>query len=145
MARLRARDPATARAKRNAFHARNRDQQTEKMRTYYARRFFWGRAMKLRGADRATFRDLATIWKQQRGLCALTGERLDRSAEVDHIVPKSRGGSDRRENLRWIGRRVNFAKRDLTDDEFLALCGSVMRWIGQRIQMVDDFKITEAA
>jgi hypothetical protein len=90
MARLRARDPDVARQKRNDFHARNREQQTEKMRDYYARRFFWGRAMKLRGEGRATYRELAAIWKRQHGLCALTGERLTReNVDVDHILPKT--------------------------------------------------------
>ncbi len=126
MARLRARDPVAARRKRNDFHARNREQQTEKMRKYYARRFFWGRAMKLRGEGRATYRDLAAIWKRQRGLCALTGQRLDRTAEVDHILPKVRGGGDKAENLRWVCRPVNLAKRDLTDVEFHALCANVI-------------------
>jgi 5-methylcytosine-specific restriction endonuclease McrA len=136
MARLRARDPDVARQKRNDFHARNREQQTEKMRDYYARRFFWGRAMKLRGEGRATYRELAAIWKRQHGLCALTGERLTReNVDVDHILPKTRGGSDASGNLRWVTRTVNLAKRDLTDDEFFALCGNVMRWIGRRIEL----------
>lgn len=137
MARLRARDPELARMKRNEFHARNREQQTEKMRNYYAKRFFWGRAMKLRGSQRATYRDLAAIWKRQRGLCALTGRKLDRTAEVDHILPKVRGGGDNAANLRWVCRQVNLAKRDMTDVELMALCSNVMRWIGRRIEMVD--------
>ncbi len=137
MARLRARNPEAARAKRNAFHAKNRETQKEKMRRYYARRFFWGRAMKLRGSDRATFQELAATWRAQRGRCALTGRQLDRLAELDHIQPKSRGGSDAKENLRWVCHEVNFSKRDLTDDEFYKLCASVMRWIGERIQTVE--------
>lgn len=142
MARLRARDPEAARAKRNAFHARNRKQQTEKMRKYYERRFFWGRAMKLRGEGRATFRELAKLWKSQRGKCALTGERLDRSAEVDHIIPKVRGGTDDIGNLRWVIRRVNLAKRDMTDAEFFTLCSNVMRWIGGRIALADGMGVS---
>lgn len=138
MAQLRLRDPAAARRKRNDFHARNRDRQTQKMRDYYARRFFWGRAMKLRGPDRATANDLARIWHQQRGRCALTGERLDRSAQVDHKVPKTRGGRDVPANLQWISAKVNYAKRNLTDEEFISMCADVMAWIGQRIQMVED-------
>ena len=33
---------------------------------------------------------------------------------------------------------VNIAKRHMTDDEFLTLCGEAMAWIGRRIQMVDE-------
>lgn len=138
MARLRARDPDAARRKQLDWHRRNREHNTQKMRDYYARRFFWGRAMKLRGPGRATYQDLARMWKAQRGRCALTGRRLDRTAEVDHILPKVKGGGDEAGNLRWVCREANLAKRDLTDAEFLALCQSVTSCIGARIQWVED-------
>lgn len=137
MARRRAADPDKARAYRNAYHADNREAQTEKMSAYYAKRFFWGKAMKLRGTDRATAQDLAVIWKRQRGLCALTGRRLDRTAQLDHKHPKTRGGSDSPANLQWLCEEANLAKRALTDAEFVALCGDVMRWIGERIQQFE--------
>lgn len=136
MARKRANDPEAARAYRNAYHAANRAKETAKMRGYYARRFFWGRAMKLRGDDRATYKQLAKLWKVQRGLCALTGRRLDRAAQLDHIIPRAKGGGDQLYNLRWVCADINYAKRDLTDAELIALCGDVMQWIGQRIQEV---------
>lgn len=139
MARKRAEDPQAARDYRNAYHARNRGTQTAKMRDYYAKRFFWGRAAKLRGSGRATSKDLAALWKSQRGRCAMTGRRLTReNAHVDHIVAKARGGSDRPENLRWVCAQANLAKRDMSDAEFLALCKDTMRWIGRRIQIVED-------
>jgi 5-methylcytosine-specific restriction endonuclease McrA len=107
------------------------------MRDYYGRRFFWGRAMKLRGENRATPRDIARLWKAQHGRCGLTGRRLDRTAQLDHILPKARDGNDSIGNLRWTCEAVNIAKRHMTDQEFFVLCGDVMRWIGQRIAMVD--------
>lgn len=137
MARLRAADPDAARLKRNAYHAANREAQTEKMRLYYAQRFFWARAMKLRGPKRASAFDLACLWKAQRGLCALTGRRLDRTAEVDHRLPKTRGGGSEIANLQWVTREANRAKRDMTDAEFLALCCDAMRWIGRRIEAAE--------
>lgn len=136
MARKRAADPEAARAYRNSYHAANREKQTAKMRAYYGRRFFWGKAMKLRGEGRATARDLAAIWKSQRGLCALSGRKLDRTAQLDHKLPRARGGDDRPGNLQWLCEDVNLAKRALTDAEFTALCGDVMRWIGERIVAV---------
>lgn len=146
MARRRAADPDAVRAYQREWHKRNREQNCQKMRDYYARRFFWGKAMKLRGKDRADYRQIAALWKAQKGFCALTGRRLDRSAELDHIIAKARGGSDGVTNLRWVCRAVNFARRDLPDDEFFALCRDVMRWIGSRIELVERLsKETEAA
>jgi 5-methylcytosine-specific restriction endonuclease McrA len=100
------------------------------MRAYYARRFFWGRAMKLRGENRATFRDLARIWKNQRGRCALTGRRLDRTAQLDHVLAKARGGTDEASNLRWLCKAANLARREFSDDEFFTLCFDVVRMRG---------------
>lgn len=138
MARKRAADPEAARAYSREFHDRNRERNLAKMRHYYGRRFFWGRAMKLRGEDRATTSDLARLWKQQRGLCALTGRKLTReNAHLDHRIAKARGGSDRMSNLRWLCNEANLAKRELSDAEFTALCSDVMRWIGERIQAVE--------
>ena len=137
MARKRAADPEAARAYRRSYHAANRAAQTAKMRTYHGRRFFWTKAMKLRGEGRATAAEIAAIWRKQRGRCALTGARLDRTAQLDHKLPKARGGDDSPANLQWLSEDVNLAKRAMTDTEFVALCGSVMRWIGERIAAVD--------
>jgi 5-methylcytosine-specific restriction endonuclease McrA len=146
MARRRAADPQGERAYRRAYHAANRDARTAKMRAYYGRRFFWGKAMKLRGEDRATAKELAALWKAQRGRCALTGRRLDRSAQLDHKTPKARGGGDNPANLQWLCVAANLAKRDLTDAEFAALCGDVMAWIGRRIAAVEALQnLAEAA
>ena len=137
MARKRAENPDAARAYRNAYHAANREDQTAKMRAYYAKRFFWGKAMKLRGKGRASAKCLASMWKAQGGRCALTGRRLDRSAQLDHKLPKARGGSDAVTNLQWLCEEANLAKRSHTDPEFIALCADVTRWIGQRIAAVE--------
>jgi CRISPR/Cas system Type II protein with McrA/HNH and RuvC-like nuclease domain len=144
MARRRANNPDAVRAYQRQHHHKNRDRNCEKMRVYYAKRFFWGRAMKLRGEGRAVAADLARLWKSQRGRCAMTGERLDREAQLDHIHPRCKGGDDSPANLQWVTAAVNYAKRDLSQDEFIALCGGVMRWIGERIDMVDKL-FTEGA
>lgn len=137
MARKRAADPSAARARERAMHHANREARTAAMRAYYAKRFFWGRAMKLRGPGKATALDLAMLWKAQRGRCALTGRRLDRTAQLDHKTAKARAGQDHIENLQWLCEEANLAKRALSDEQFIALCGDVMRWIGQRIAQVD--------
>lgn len=139
MRKMRNADVSQARKKQNDYYAKNRESQKAKMREYYAKRFFWGRAMKLRGESRATAFDLACIWKNQRGLCALTGRKLTRTnAHLDHIAPKSKGGGDEKYNLRWLCVQANLAKRELSDAEFVELCNDVMAWLGRRIQMVED-------
>jgi hypothetical protein len=80
-----------------------------------------------------TARMLASLWKRQRGLCALSGRKLDRTAHIDHIVPASLGGSDEIGNLRWLDPWVNTARGTLTDDEFRRRCFQVAEWIGRRI------------
>lgn len=104
---------------------------------YAAKRFFWSRAMKLRGENRATFRELAALWKLQRGLCALTGRRLDRFAQLDHVKPKARGGGDELANLRWVCIAANLAKRDLSDDEFFQLCADVTRRNAEQVKAAE--------
>lgn len=85
-----------------------------------------------------TVDDLKALWDAQGGRCALTGEVLEARcgenglaadgavAQLDHIQPVTRGGSHELSNLRWVTTRVNLAKRNLTDEEFLALCQAVV-------------------
>jgi 5-methylcytosine-specific restriction endonuclease McrA len=71
--------------------------------------------------------DLAILWKRQRGRCALTGERLDRSnAHLDHVVPVRRGGTNSLSNVRWVTEAANRAKHTLLDSELLELCAQVI-------------------
>lgn len=66
---------------------------------------------------------------RQRCRCPLTGQRLTRdNISVDHIVPKSKGGSTGIENLRLVTKDVNMAKQSMTDEQLLALCRSVVSW-----------------
>lgn len=144
MADRRAADIGAARAYARDYHSRNRDKQLAKMKDYQRRRFFWLRATKLKSSVDAA--SLAKLWKDQRGLCALTGRRLNRqNAQLDHIVAKARGGSDEIENLRWLCAEANLARRELSDAEFAALCSDVIHWIGQRIALVDALPESEAA
>lgn len=66
--------------------------------------------------------ELLQIFKEQSGVCPYTGRKLTLGvdASLDHIVPKSRGGSnDDVANLQWVYCRVNFMKQDSLHDEFL--------------------------
>jgi 5-methylcytosine-specific restriction endonuclease McrA len=134
MARMRAADPEAARNYAKADWIKNRQARLATMKSYQKRRFFWMRTMKLCGINA---KGLALLWRKQRGLCALTGERLTReNAEVDHILPRKRGGGDEIANLRWTTKTANRMKRDMTDEEFFSACLNVMSWIGQRIEEV---------
>ena len=95
------------------------------------RRFFYNKAMMIKthgrgGISLQTSKCLAIAlmfkWKQQRGLCALTKEKLNRTAQVDHIIPVSRGGTDHSDNLQWLCPRANQIKLDMTLDELKAYC-----------------------
>lgn len=128
MARRRAADLEGARAYSRAHYHKNHEINKAKMLAYYGRRFFWARATKLRGkGPRATPHELAALWHRQRGTCALTGRRLDRSAHLDHIIPLADRGGDEIGNLRWVCWEANLAKRALSDSAFLALCRDVVR------------------
>jgi len=77
---------------------------------------------------------LKAIWDRQGGLCGLTGQPLDfETAQLDHILPRSRGGSYDESNLRWTTKHANEAKGGMTDDEFLVLCNQVAEFIGRRL------------
>lgn len=94
-------------------------------RAYYVRHFFLTRARELKSG--VTALDLANLWKKQRGLCGLTNVRLDRkNAHLDHIVPRAKGGGNELQNLRWVTRDVNHAKRDMLDNDFFEMCRQVV-------------------
>jgi len=113
-----------------AHYQRNREHVLRRNREWSHRHFFRNKASRRCGA---TASELFELWKSQRGRCALTGRKLDRTAHLDHILPKARGGIDHIDNYRWVCREANMVKRDLTDDEFVALCRDCMEWIGERI------------
>lgn len=71
----------------------------------------------------------------QDGKCGLSGRPIDLlTCEVDHILPRTRGGSDDLENLRLVCTRANEAKGNMTDEEFLALCREI---IGRAIMQAE--------
>lgn len=117
--------------RRNDWYARTKVTRGPVRNALMQRRFFYARSVNLRGLGKATARQLATLWKAQRGLCALTGRRLDRSAEIDHVIPKGRGGSHAIGNLRWVVKDANRAKRDLLDADFIQLCREIVRRAGE--------------
>lgn len=129
-------------AKRDQINQRNRTryQQSEDVRkrirvsavTWRKRHFF---AYKLRFLDGVTAKELWSLWKKQRGHCALSGRKLDRTAHLDHKRPKSRGGSSKIDNVQWLAADINYLKRHLTNEEFVASCRDVISYADGGIAM----------
>jgi 5-methylcytosine-specific restriction endonuclease McrA len=105
------------------YHASGGERNKKRHRRRRDKNFFSYRADRYRTVSA---QDLAALWKRQRGRCALTGRRLDKTAHLDHIVPRAKGGTDNIENLRWVCDEVNLAKRDLSDQDFIQLCRDVL-------------------
>lgn len=102
------------------------------------RRFFYYRAAEckrstLKKTGKATdccTEDLAKVimlqWVNQRGRCAYTGRKLNRSAHLDHINPRSKGGKDVAGNLQWLCPEANVSKSDMNEQEFIKMCAEVV-------------------
>lgn len=71
--------------------------------------------------DKNRYHDLKKLFIQQEQKCPYTGVQLiiGENASLDHIIPKSKGGSDHNNNLQWVCKWINTAKSDLTREEFL--------------------------
>lgn len=58
-------------------------------------------------------------WREKlpfNNICAITGEKIEKSnAEVDHILPLSKGGQDVLENVQWVSKYANRVKGNNTE------------------------------
>ena len=66
--------------------------------------------------------------------CYLTGRPIDvndcSTFHFDHIIPRSRGGSNDLDNLGVVTPEANYAKRDLPLEDFIELCVDVVTYWG---------------
>jgi alkylated DNA nucleotide flippase Atl1/YHS domain-containing protein len=71
----------------------------------------------------ATASNLRALLESQEYKCALSGVMLSPdSAQLDHKIPLSDGGTNRIDNLQWVTRQVNAAKGTMSQSEFVAMC-----------------------
>ena len=58
------------------------------------------------------------IWKRDAGICQYTGKRLTKNeGNVDHIIPRSRGGKSSWTNCVLSNKTLNFKKGNKTPEE----------------------------
>jgi len=111
---------------RESWRKCGRDRQREYLTQLKQKDFFAWKARK--SYVHLSAEQLRQLWEQQQGLCGLTGRPLGEDPELDHIVPRTRGGDNSYENMRWLCADANQAKRALLDDELLMLCRDVIAW-----------------
>ena len=66
------------------------------------------------------WKNLDELFENQKGKCAYSGRemQLGQDAELDHIIPKTRGGKTELNNLQWTIKVVNRLKKNSLEHEF---------------------------
>jgi 5-methylcytosine-specific restriction endonuclease McrA len=77
--------------------------------------------------------------------CYLTGRKIDiynpQEYQLDHVIPKSRNGSNNLDNLGLACKQANQAKSDLLLHEFIDLCKDVLLHNGYEVNKKVDKNI----
>lgn len=81
------------------------------------------RAESLGIPTRLVAKDLWRLALKQRLICPYTRIKLTRQTiSLDHIIPLSKEGTNDITNVCFIYRPVNYAKRDMSKEDFIGLC-----------------------
>ena len=79
--------------------------------------------------------------------CYLTGQDIDisqpRTYQFDHIIPRSRGGTNNLDNLAICTSQANQSKRDMTPDEFFNLCKIILENQGYLVSKLQDLELNQ--
>lgn len=95
----------------------------EKKAKYFVRETNSGRRHMKNRKGNVRVRQLLEKLNQQGNACAISGLPISESdADIDHIIPVSRGGSSEIENLQWVSRKINRMKGSMTSEEFVDMC-----------------------
>lgn len=67
--------------------------------------------------------------------CPYTGLSIEigTGASLDHIVPRSKGGTNDLVNLEWVHVKVNMAKSNMSREEFIEFCRLVATMSGKHL------------
>jgi len=77
--------------------------------------------------------ELKELYNKQNGVCPISGRKIyiGDNAELDHIIPRSRGGGNNITNFQWLHVTVNQMKRNLLEEEFFALIEEIHQRINR--------------
>lgn len=73
---------------------------------------------------------LKDLWNNQNGKCAISGLPLipGLNASLDHIISKSKGGTNDFYNLQWVLTSINSFKLDQTVEEMMEVCEAIIAY-----------------
>jgi CRISPR/Cas system Type II protein with McrA/HNH and RuvC-like nuclease domain len=71
------------------------------------------------------------LYYLQDGKCYITGEKLilGKNAGLDHLLPQNKRPDLKNDinNVRWVDKKINEMKRDLTTTEFIDICKKIAK------------------
>lgn len=75
-------------------------------------------------------KELENIWNQQQGKCTYSGRLLipGKNAHLDHKISVKNKGTNDPNNLQWVDKNINYAKRALSEDEFLTMIRDIYEY-----------------
>lgn len=89
------------------------------------------------------YKDVIEAWGGTKVKCYLTGKEIDimtDNYQLDHKVPIAKGGTNEISNMRPVLPYANLSKSDMTIEEYLDLCKTVLTNFGYKIEEPEDIK-----
>lgn len=93
--------------------------------------------------DTYTYKDVIKTWGGTKVKCYLTGKEIDimtDNYQLDHKIPIAKGGTNEISNMRPVLPYANLSKSDMTVEEYLDLCKTVLTNFGYEIKEPEDIK-----
>jgi len=77
--------------------------------------------------DRVRAKQIWSLAKKQKLICAITGEKLTRdNVSLDHKIPISKGGTNNIGNLQLVTRHSNTIKNNMSMNELISFCQNII-------------------